>query len=189
MELAAGGLEGVLLLLRDCWPDERSAVVVDELEHDLLDGFAPQGGVFVTASDDLSAEHPEMVSVAVEGFSCQGLREQMQQKGPEERDHALAQGKIGVVVAPALRPVAEIRAQFGQRLGEASFGDNRGDSPDSLVYRHVAHAFAQCLPPLSRIRLPTGTALRGCPHHRDRRTSSTWFQGTLLGLRPARPRL
>ena len=115
MELSAGGVEGLLLLPRKAGPDEWSAFVVDEMEKDILDGYAPQIGVFVTASDDLAAEHPEMVAVAVQGFCCQALLEQMAQEGPDAFEDALAEGDVGVLAAPAPWPVAQIWAHFGQR--------------------------------------------------------------------------
>ena len=58
MELAARGVERVLLLFGDAGPDKRSAFVVDELEKDRLDGLAQPGGLFLQSSDDLGAEHP-----------------------------------------------------------------------------------------------------------------------------------
>ena len=57
MELATGGVEGVLLLFGDSGPDERAAFAIDEPHKQGLCGPAPEGLLFVHAADDLAAEH------------------------------------------------------------------------------------------------------------------------------------
>jgi len=81
MELAAGCVESLLLLLGEARPDEGSAFIAEQMEKDIFDGYAPQSGVFVTASDGLPAEPPEMIAVTAQGLGGQVLAEQMQQKG------------------------------------------------------------------------------------------------------------
>lgn len=125
MELAASGVEGVLLLLGDARLDERSAFVVDGIEKSVPDGFAPQIGIVVTASDDFAAKHPKIVAVPARGLGWMGLHKQMEQKGLDELDDACAEGNVGLFVAPALHPVAQVRARFGQCVGTASAEDNR----------------------------------------------------------------
>lgn len=68
MELAAGGVEGVLLLLGDSGPDQRTAVVVEELAQKGLGAMPPQVGVVVTTADQLATQHPEVIAMALQGF-------------------------------------------------------------------------------------------------------------------------
>lgn len=95
IELATGGVEGVLLLFGDSGPDERTAFVVDESQQDLRRGLAAQVRFVVTAPDDLAAEHPEVIAMTTQRRGGQTLPEQMEQKGSEALDDALAQRDIG----------------------------------------------------------------------------------------------
>src|SRR5665213_2889640 len=118
IELAAGAIESILLLFRDSRPDERTAFVVDESQHDRRCELASQVGLVVTAPDDFATEHPQVIAMATQRRGGEVLPEQIQQKGFEALDDAPSQRDIGCFAAPALWPVLQVRAQRWR--GEAS---------------------------------------------------------------------
>lgn len=80
MELAAGGVERVLLLFGDVRPEQWAAVVVDEAQQDGRCRLPPQCRLVVAATNDLAAEHPQVIAMATQGGGGQSLAEQVQQK-------------------------------------------------------------------------------------------------------------
>src|SRR5450756_248201 len=67
VELAAGGVEGALLVF-PAVVDQRSAVLVDHIADKLFRSDLSQRRVFVHVADDLSAENPEVVDVSLDGL-------------------------------------------------------------------------------------------------------------------------
>src|SRR5665213_2347832 len=107
IELAAGGVEGVLLLFRDSRPDKRAAFAVDESQQDRRRGLMPQVGLVVTASDDFATEHPQVIAMATQRRGGQVLSQQLQQEGFEAFEDSLAQRDIECFPTPALWPVVQ----------------------------------------------------------------------------------
>lgn len=86
------------------------------------------------ASNNLAAEHPQMIAMALKRSCCQTLPEQMEQERREALDDALADGDIGVLVAPALRPALKVWAQLGERFGGSGGRHNRPRLDYSFLY-------------------------------------------------------
>src|SRR5689334_7596515 len=64
---AAGRVERALLGFGLAVREQRSAVLADELEHDLLDRRLPQGVVYLRPADHLATEQPDVVAVSAPG--------------------------------------------------------------------------------------------------------------------------
>jgi len=62
-ELAAGCIEGALLGFGLAMGEQRPAIIIDELEDDLLDRPPAETAVHLQSADDLTAEHPDVVAV------------------------------------------------------------------------------------------------------------------------------
>jgi len=116
------------------------------------DGSSLPTRLFVEAADDFSAEHPQMIAMALKRLGGEALIDQVEQEGRKTPDDAFADDDVGVLAAPALWPVLQVRAQPDQSLGGSSARDNRCLA-DSLFYSDAFDSLAQRLPPLSRIRL------------------------------------
>ena len=65
MKLAAGGVEGALLVF-PAVVDQWSAVFMDHVADKLGRGCLPQTRVFVQVANDLSAEEPNVVDVVLD---------------------------------------------------------------------------------------------------------------------------
>lgn len=94
-----------------------------------------------------------MIAMALQGLHGEPLIEQMEQKGCQALDDALAEGDIGVLRAPALWPALQVRAQLGQSLGGSDARDNRRLADYALLDLDAFDSLAQRLPPLSWFRL------------------------------------
>jgi hypothetical protein len=57
VELAAGGIERILLLFRDPGPNEGTAIVVQELQKKRFGRLLRSLGLFLGAADDFATEH------------------------------------------------------------------------------------------------------------------------------------
>jgi len=66
VELAAGGVEGALLVFPSV-VDQRPAVLIDHVVNKLFRGALSQPRLFVHIADDLSAEKPHIVDVVLDG--------------------------------------------------------------------------------------------------------------------------
>lgn len=152
IELAARGVEGILLLLSDSGPDERTAIGVHELKNDVGDGSSLPTRLFVEAADDFSAEHPQVIAMALKRLGGQALIDQVEQEGRKTADDAFADNDVGVLAAPALWPVLQVRAQPDQSLGSGA-RDNRCLADSAFLDSDAFDSLAQRLSPLSRIRL------------------------------------
>ncbi len=64
VELPASGIEGVLFRFCDARPDERAALLLDEVEEQRLYRLLAQVWIMVMPPDDFAAEHPDMVAVS-----------------------------------------------------------------------------------------------------------------------------
>ena len=64
----------------------------------------------MTTTDDLAAEHPEIVAVCAKGFGSKPLLQEIEEKGFEILDDALSDGDIGLVAFPRVRPISQIWA-------------------------------------------------------------------------------
>ena len=67
VEFPAGGVEGSLLVFPAVM-DQRAAVLVDDVADQLLGGDFSQRRIIVHVADDLSAEHPHIVDMVLDGF-------------------------------------------------------------------------------------------------------------------------
>ncbi|MGH7972962.1 MAG: hypothetical protein ACREIC_29960, partial [Limisphaerales bacterium] len=107
VELSAGGVEGSLLVLPTVM-DQWAAVLVDNTADQLLGGDLSQRGVIVCVADDLSAEHPYIVDMVLDGSFRQPLFRQVKQEGHEEFDKSTTDGKVLFLTHPTLRPFPKI---------------------------------------------------------------------------------
>jgi len=88
--------------------DERSAIIVYHIADELFGGNLPQRRVFVHVADDLSAEHPHVVDVVLDGsFRQTGLGE-VKEEGQEAFDEFPTYWKIFLLAHPTLRPLLKI---------------------------------------------------------------------------------
>src|SRR5271156_3617818 len=75
VELAAGGVEGALLVFRAV-VDQRATIFMDNVADKLFRGYFSQARLFVHVADDLPAEQPHVVDMVLDGFFRQaGLGE------------------------------------------------------------------------------------------------------------------
>ena len=86
-ELAASRVEGALLDFRLAMGEQWPAVVVDEVEDDLLDGPPAEPTIHLQLADDLTAEHPDIVAVPVQGLARHREGQQLAQEWLEAFDH------------------------------------------------------------------------------------------------------
>jgi len=109
VELAAGGVEGALLVF-PAVVDQRSAILRDHVANKLFRGFLSQTRLFVHVADDLSAEKPHIVDVVLDGpFRQSGLGE-VKEEGYEVFHEMPAYRKILFLTHPTLRPLRKITA-------------------------------------------------------------------------------
>ena len=109
MELAAGGVEGALLDF-PAVVNARTTVLVDRIANELFDGGLSQGGLFVHIANDLSAQQPHIVDVALNGFSRQARRREVEEKRQKVFDQPPAWWKVFFLAHPTLRPLPKIAA-------------------------------------------------------------------------------
>ena len=108
-------------------------------------------GIAVATADDLATEHLEMITVAGKCLIGESLLQQIDQEGLDGLDDALADGDIAVLNSPEIGPIRQVRAKFVQ--GGASGRDNRALIHSPTFPTHATHPPAQCLSPLSGLRL------------------------------------
>jgi hypothetical protein len=109
VELAAGGVEGALLVF-PAVVDERPAVLIDHVANKLFRGTLSQTRLVVHVADDLSAEKPHIVDVVLDGpFRKTGLGE-VKEEGHEVFHELSAYRKILFLAHPTLRPLRKIAA-------------------------------------------------------------------------------
>ena len=80
MQLPANGIEGFLFCLCDARIDEWTAVVIDHVDDEMVDGKFHELGVFVAFADHLTTEQPEIVAVFAQGLGGEFLFQEMQQE-------------------------------------------------------------------------------------------------------------
>ncbi len=95
IKLSTGSIEGILFGLGDARPDERAAVLLDEIEEPRLHRESGEIGIVMAPPDDLAAERPEMVAMAAQGLVGELLSEQVDQEGLKYVDDRPADGGIG----------------------------------------------------------------------------------------------
>ena len=109
-ELAASRIEGALLdfglAMREQWP----AIVVDEVEDDLLDGPPAEATIHLQMADDLTAESPDIVAVPAQGLARHREGQQLTQERPEAFDHPQAGRNVAWLIRPAAWPLIEVWA-------------------------------------------------------------------------------
>ena len=86
------------------WP----AVVVDEVENDLLGGPQAEATIHLQLADDLTAEHPDIIAVPVQGFARHRECQQLTQERPEAFDHPQAGRNVAWLIRPAAWPLIEV---------------------------------------------------------------------------------
>ncbi|CAE6875953.1 hypothetical protein R69746_08782 [Paraburkholderia aspalathi] len=64
--------------------------------------------IFVTHFNEMPAEHPEVISMAIQGLAAVATVEQMQQKRSKYRDECLAKRNILVFETPGRGPVRQV---------------------------------------------------------------------------------
>jgi hypothetical protein len=82
VELAAGGVEGALLVF-PAVVNQRAAVLVDYIADELFRSNLPQMRVFVHVANDLSAKQPHIVDVVLDGSFRQAALDEMKEEGHE----------------------------------------------------------------------------------------------------------
>jgi hypothetical protein len=116
-ELAASRVEGALLdfglAVGEQWP----AVVVDEVEDDLLDGPPAEATIHLQLADDLTAEHPDIVAVPVQGRARHREGQQLAQERLEAFDHPQARRNVAWLIRPAAWPLIEVWTVALQGIG------------------------------------------------------------------------
>jgi hypothetical protein len=109
VELAAGGVEGALLVF-PAVVYQRPAILIDHVANKLFRGVLSQTRLFVHVADDLSAEKPHIVDVVLDGpFRQTGLGE-VKEEGHEVFHELSAYRKILFLAHPTLRPLRKIAA-------------------------------------------------------------------------------
>jgi hypothetical protein len=109
VELAAGGVEGALLVFRAV-VDQRPAVLIDHVANKLFRGALSQTRLFVHVADDLSAEKPHIVDVVLDGPFRQTGPGEVEEEGHEVFHELSAYRKILFLAHPTLRPLRKIAA-------------------------------------------------------------------------------
>jgi hypothetical protein len=108
-----------------------------------LDGFHRKFGILVTTSDDLTAEHLEMVAVALQGFSGKSVLQQAHDEGLQGFEQALSNGDILGLGLPQTRPVRPIRTKLIER--QRLNWNNRSVLTSPRSGCHALRARAQCV--------------------------------------------
>src|ERR1700730_2204325 len=109
-ELAAGGVERALVFFGCVVGEKWSALVIEGGKHDVCHRLLPESWVLLELSDDLTAEHPEVVSMFAQGCARQVRAQQMAQERREVFHNFLAWRHIALFTPPASRPLFQIRA-------------------------------------------------------------------------------
>ena len=71
MELAAGRVEGALLIFGRAAGDERSALVIEGCAHHPVDRLFSKPRALMQVQDELAAEEPQVVTMLTQGFARQ----------------------------------------------------------------------------------------------------------------------
>ena len=109
MELAAGGVEGALLVFPTV-VDQWATVLVDHITDKFICGDLSQRGVVVHVADDLSAKHSHIVDVVLDGSFGQAGPGEVKQEGQEVFDEPSAGREVLFLAHPPLRPLLKITA-------------------------------------------------------------------------------
>ena len=70
--------------------------------------------VCVAFADHLTAEQPDIVAVIAQCLGGELLFQEVKQERCKELHDALPRGNIGIIVAPALRPIGQVRTIVGE---------------------------------------------------------------------------
>jgi hypothetical protein len=81
--------------------EQRPAIVVDEVENDLVDRHSPQATVHLQSADHLVAKNPDIVAVPPQCRARQLLGQQVTQERHEVFDQPQARWRITRFVRPA----------------------------------------------------------------------------------------
>src|ERR1035438_4600353 len=103
---------------------------------------------------------PPSVAMPAYGRLGQTLVQQMEQERGEHRDDLLADVDVCGLDVPYPRPVVQVRAGLAKPL-RVMRRENGCDVNAGTGVDHVADPLAQCLLPLSRLRLRRSTPDRG----------------------------
>ena len=87
-----------------------SALVIEGGKHDVCHRLLPEPWGLVELFDDLTAEHPEVVSMFTQGCARQVRVQQMAQERREVFHNFLTWRHIALFTPPASRPLFQIRA-------------------------------------------------------------------------------
>ena len=68
------------------------------------------------AAHEFAAEHPEMIAVTCQGLSTEVGCQQMLQEWRERFQLVATEVDVAIVKSPAMRPLGEIGAEFGQHV-------------------------------------------------------------------------
>jgi hypothetical protein len=116
-ELAASRVEGALLDFGLAMGEQWPAIVVDEVEDDLLDGPPAEATIHLQLADHLTAESPDIVAVPVQGLARHEEGRQLAQERLEAFDHAQAGRNVAWLIRPAAWPLIEVWAVALQGIG------------------------------------------------------------------------
>jgi len=126
--------------------------VSGELSQGVIDVLLGKFVVVVTAADEFAAERPEVVAMPAQGCLGQTLVQQVQEEWHEHLNDLLAKECVCGLDMPGSGPVVQARAGLLKALRVPRIENERALSA-AMGVDHVARPVAQCLPPLSRLRL------------------------------------
>jgi hypothetical protein len=121
-ELAAGCVEGALLGLRLAMGEQRSTVVANKVEYDLLGRQSPKAAVHLHPADDLTTENPDVVAVLAQGLARQMQAQQVAQERQEAFHHLLAGRNVAGLIRPTAWPLIEVWTVGLQGIGGSLLG-------------------------------------------------------------------
>ena len=152
IELLAGGVESALRVLVEVPGDQRTTILTDLVENERE--CIHRGGIpiFVADFNEMSAEHPGVIAVAIQRFAGISLCEQVLQERREHFDECLPGRNVLVLETLGRGPVLQVGHVARQSI--LIGGDNSGFALAAAgLANHVADPPAQCLPSFSRFRL------------------------------------
>lgn len=121
MELAAGRIEGALLVLGCAATDERPPFVIKGLANNAVHRLLSQARGLMELLDEPATEHPQMVAVQSLRLARQTCAQQMSQERLEAFHDLLARRHIAIFKSPAAWPLRKIGAIIGKIASHRHF--------------------------------------------------------------------
>ena len=105
-----------MLFLRIVATEKGAAVIADGSAYQPLDGLLAQLGRLLQGPDQLTAQAPEVIPVPAQGLSRQAEAEQVMHEWREASYDLLPRSHIAFLIAPASRPLGQVRREDSQRI-------------------------------------------------------------------------